>query len=202
MTFSIVAAVDQENGLGRNGDLAWRLKEDMAFFKALTVAKDPRSATEKFGLDLKGIDFHTSSLNTPVKEATQNAVLMGRKTWDSIPSAYAPLVERHNIVLTRDVDTMTNSKKTEDISYCSSLNEALEQSQGSLYTYLIGGGNLYKQGITHPQCDALFLTQLKGTFGCDTFFPKIPDSFQLLRESDFRIEGDIEFKYTLWRRTS
>jgi len=63
--FSIVIAVDDKNGIGKEGALAWSIKEDMQFFKHITT-------------------------NTQ-KKGKQNAVIMGRKTWESIPEKYRPL---------------------------------------------------------------------------------------------------------------
>ena len=207
MAFSIVAAVDEESGLGKNGTLAWRLREDMAFFKALTTAKQPYIATKKFGLDLQDLDFSPTSYSlNPFTNSGEalNTVLIGRKTWDSIPSAYAPLGKRQNVVLTRDSNLQNNYKTREqsnsDMYYCSDLETALEQSKHSPHVYLIGGGSLYKQAIVHPECRWLFLTQLQGNFGCDTFFPDIPKAFKQVKESCLRKEGEIEFKYTLWKK--
>ena len=63
--FSIIIAVDDKNGIGKNGTLPWRIKEDMEFFRTVT--------------------------STTKKKHRQNAVIMGRKTWESIPEKHRPL---------------------------------------------------------------------------------------------------------------
>ena len=73
MNFSLVVATDLNRGIGLKGDLPWRLKGDLAYFRDLTS---------------KTLD--------PNKK---NVVIMGRTTWDSIPEKFRPLPNRLNIVL-------------------------------------------------------------------------------------------------------
>jgi dihydrofolate reductase/thymidylate synthase len=72
---SVVVAASKEWGIGKDGGIPWRLPGDMAYFREVTMATtDPDK---------------------------QNAVVMGRRTWDSIPAKFRPLKGRTNIVLTR-----------------------------------------------------------------------------------------------------
>jgi dihydrofolate reductase/thymidylate synthase len=73
--YQIVVAVTRSWGIGKDGSMPWKLSGDMAYFKALTSrTADP---------------------------AKRNAVIMGRKTWESIPERHRPLPGRLNIVLSR-----------------------------------------------------------------------------------------------------
>jgi len=74
---SIIVAATTANGIGKNGRLPWCIHEDMKYFMRVTQ-------------------------NAP--EGTQNAVIMGRKTWESIPAKYRPLSERLNIVISNNSD--------------------------------------------------------------------------------------------------
>lgn len=74
--FQLVVACTQERGIGLDGGMPWTLRKDMAYFKALTSTA--RDATSK-----------------------RNAVIMGRKTWDSIPKKFRPLANRFNVVISR-----------------------------------------------------------------------------------------------------
>eukprot|EP01067_Filipodium_phascolosomae_P000347 Filipodium_phascolosomae@DN1276_c0_g1_i1.p2 len=78
--FWIVAAASRDRKIGRDGKLPWRLPADMQNFKELT-----------------------STVYEPTKEGDMNAVIMGRKTWDSIPAGVKPLKERLNIVVSRSM---------------------------------------------------------------------------------------------------
>jgi dihydrofolate reductase len=74
---SIIVAATATNGIGINGGLPWRLPREMAYFARIT-SQAPAGQT--------------------------NAVIMGRKTWESIPSKFRPLSNRLNIILSRDED--------------------------------------------------------------------------------------------------
>ena len=76
----LVVAASQQLGIGLAGQLPWRLPGDMAAFKRIT----------------------TTTAATAARSGTTNAVVMGRKTWDSIPAKFRPLPGRTNVVLTRN----------------------------------------------------------------------------------------------------
>lgn len=110
-TFSIVVAATRRGGIGFKNDLPWgRLKGDMAFFKQITSnvgASKAGATTAAFDKENVGVaPFAVSSqaLNGNVAAAAaatkQNAVIMGRNTWNSIPSKFRPLPDRLNIVIT------------------------------------------------------------------------------------------------------
>lgn len=72
MKFSIIAAIDEKMGIGKNGRLPWNLPTDLKFFHDKTTGRG------------------------------KNAVIMGRLTWESIPEKKRPLPDRLNIVITRN----------------------------------------------------------------------------------------------------
>jgi len=74
----VVAATEKSKGIGKEGRLPWRIKEEMEHFKQTTL-----QTTE---------------------EGVQNAVIMGKNTWLSIPKKYRPLAGRLNVVLSRNED--------------------------------------------------------------------------------------------------
>ena len=72
MNFSLIVAADLNNGIGKNGEIPWKISADMEFFKKTTVG------------------------------GGKNAVIMGRTTWESLPEKHRPLKNRLNIILTRN----------------------------------------------------------------------------------------------------
>jgi dihydrofolate reductase len=74
--FSCVVAATETWGIGKNGTLPWTLKKDMQYFKRVTT--QTQCSTKR------------------------NAVVMGRKTWQSIPPAFRPLRNRINVVISRN----------------------------------------------------------------------------------------------------
>ena len=73
----MIAAACEGLGIGKNGDLPWRLKEEMKYFTRMTKTAAP---------------------------GMKNAVVMGRKTYESIPKKWRPLDDRINVVLTTQKD--------------------------------------------------------------------------------------------------
>jgi dihydrofolate reductase len=91
-------------------------------------------------------------------------VIMGRKTYDSIPPRFKPLKGRHNIVVTHNPEY-----KAPGCTVVGSLTEALT-AVGKAEEIIIGGGaHLYEQFL--PQANRLYLTLVEGEFNGDVYFP-------------------------------
>jgi dihydrofolate reductase len=94
-----------------------------------------------------------------------HTVIMGRKTFDSLPKG--PLPNRKNMVVSRNPDL-----KIEGLILCQSLDSALQQSRQEAEVFIIGGAQVYRQAL--PVADKLYLTQIDASFpDADTFFPEI-----------------------------
>ena len=108
-------------------------------------------------------------------------IIMGRKTWDSLP--IKPLPERYNIVITRDAGFKINdSRKGKGFVVVSSLEDALRQAegtprgtQGDDECFVIGGGQIYKETIEKGLVNKLYLTIIDASADADTFFPDYSD---------------------------
>lgn len=95
-------------------------------------------------------------------------VIMGRKTYHSIPEKFRPLVGRKNIVLTKT----GGIEFPEEVVVCKSVEEALAvASQNSNLAYVIGGQKVYEQTIS--LADRLDITELDERYDGDAFFPNI-----------------------------
>jgi dihydrofolate reductase len=94
-------------------------------------------------------------------------VIMGRRTWDSLPARFRPLPGRTNIVVTRNAQW-----QAEGALRARSLDEALALAAGSgaAKAFVIGGAQLYAEAL--PRADELQLTEIDAAFdGADAFFP-------------------------------
>ena len=122
-SFQIIVAATKELGIGLKGKLPWKLPADMAFFKELTTATE---STEKM-----------------------NAVIMGRKTWESLPSKFRPLPHRLNIVLTKEYLSSPEYCPA-SVTKCSSLDSALDRlsdpdaSPQIERIFVIGGAQIFR----------------------------------------------------------
>ena len=163
MTTSLVVAITEDNGMGKNNNLPWfpkAIKGDMSWFKLITTSK---FKVENGEFKLLPKDSEDKSLNT---------VVMGRKTWESIPLRFRPLPQRKNVVLTRAIQEAPTKA---DITYSSDFNEYLTRNSARNTTiYIIGGANIYDVVMDCDELSYVFVTQmLKGSpvVECDVFFP-------------------------------
>ena len=174
--FSIVAALDADLGIGKNGTMPWYLPGDFKHFKELTLLT-----------------------HAPSKK---NAVIMGRKTWESIPEKFRPLAGRVNVVITR---TSTISFP-DGVIRVDSIDDALgalsEPPFGDAIesVFVIGGARVYTDALQHSLCRTLFLTHICGQFNCDAFFPRFGGAFSLVTESSRYQDQAIEYYFSEYQR--
>ncbi len=163
MKIKLIAAIDLHFGLGKNGNLLFKIPKDLRLFKQLT---------------------------------TGNVVLMGRKTFDSIGCKSLP--DRINIVISSKKDFENAGITTFD-----NMETAVEYSKQNFpdkVLYIIGGGQIYKQGIKYA--DEIILTKYNKLYeDADTYFPvDIMDNFS---ETEVIMDGSyegIEFKSSVFIR--
>ena len=118
---------------------------------------------------------------------TNHSVIMGRKTFESLPN---PLPDRNNIVITRD----TNYSKP-NIQVCSSIEDAINLTKTDTQPFIIGGGEIYTQTINIV--DKIELTRVHEEFDGDAYFPEIPlDIFELINEENYNSDLENEFDYS------
>ncbi|MET0286952.1 MAG: dihydrofolate reductase [Polyangiales bacterium] len=168
--FALVVAADQQLGIGRAGGLPWKLPAEMAHFKRVT---------------------------SEAPEGQQNAVLMGRKTYESILPKFRPLRGRVNVVLSR-----TPGFEVENALAAPSLSIALQLLEGRTdvaRVFVIGGGEIYKQALAHPGCEEVVLTQVHATFDCDTHLPDFRTAFTRVESDGPHEENGVRYTFERWR---
>lgn len=95
-----------------------------------------------------------------------HTVIMGRKTFESLPNG-RPLLNRRNIVMSRNPQLVI-----EGVEVCTSLDYALLKSCNETEVFIIGGEQIYAQSL--PIADKLYITRIHAAFpGADAFFPPI-----------------------------
>ena len=114
-------------------------------------------------------------------------VVMGRKTYESIGR---PLPGRRNIVVTRNPDF-----DAPGCEIAASLDEAIERCADAAEIMLIGGANLYAQGLDRASC--LYLTRIDHAFADgDAWFPELDSSWELDDRVDFDADQDNIYPYS------
>lgn len=196
-SFSIVVAADRNGGIGKNNRLPWqgKLKTDMAFFKELTMSQYPSNIITRYILKNGVLAGHEIAEN---EHKLKNVVIMGRKTWDSIPKKFKPLEDRVNIVLSRTISQI------EGAICFDSLEKAITSIQGDLtigHIYVIGGSQIYTEALKHPLCKTVFLTSIAQEFECDTFLDLGGlKSFHTVLTSSPVTENDIIYTFKTMTR--
>lgn len=121
-------------------------------------------------------------------------VVMGRRTWESLPEPFRPLPERRNVVVTRNL-----AWTDEGAERAASLDAALELLAGEERVSVIGGGELFAEAL--PLADELVLTELELEVAGDTFFPTWDrhEFVEIAREEHVAADG-TRFAFTTYRR--
>lgn len=113
-------------------------------------------------------------------------VLMGRKTYESLPENYKPLPGRLNIVITRSPEALSKEIKEKGIKVFTSPEQCLENiKNGELKIqgeklWIVGGEQIYRS--TLKDCDEIYLTLVDQTPNGDTWFPKFETEFRKVSE--------------------
>lgn len=166
----IIVAIDEKNGIGLDNKLPWRFKEELRYFKERTL-----------------------HVHDPEKE---NAVIMGRKTWESLPTTSRPLKNRINIVL-----TSKNDYKADGAIVCGSLDEAIRLAEEDDYIekiFFIGGAEVFTQCLKYA--DGLYVTHVKKDYHCDKFFPEIPEYFGDVKKLGSNEEEGVKYDFLLYKK--
>lgn len=130
---------------------------------ALVVAY---SANRVIGRD-GGLPWHLPSDLRHFKAITTGgAVVMGRRTYESIPAAFRPLPGRRNLVLSGNGFSDPGAEVHGDLA------GALAACGDGCF--VIGGGETYRQAL--PLADRVYATVVEGDVDGDTFFPELPES--------------------------
>jgi dihydrofolate reductase len=116
-------------------------------------------------------------------------VVMGRRTWDSLPDRFRPLPGRRNVVLTRNP-----SWQAEGAERASSLSDALRLLHGAPQVFVIGGAEIYAAAL--PSADELLLTEIDADVEGDATFPPFdPAEFEESSRERLVSETGLPFSF-------
>jgi len=125
---------------------------------------------------------------------TGNTVIMGRKTFESLP--VKPLPNRKNIVITDN-----NGEAIDGCIMAYSIEQAIEKADSISENFIIGGGSIYSQFL--PIADKLYLTIVHHDFDADTFFPSINfDEWEEIEKTEkiTDIKSNLTYSYHIYTR--
>jgi dihydrofolate reductase len=153
---SLIAALDDNNGIGKANGLPWKIPEDSTYFRTVT---------------------------------TGHPVIMGRKTYESMGRL---LPNRQNFIVTRE-----EGFSVDGAVVTHTLEEAVEQANklGDEEVFIIGGGQIYKEAIEKGLADRLYITKIKGDYGCEVFFPDYAEFKKIISQKE---SHDENYTYTFF----
>jgi len=124
-------------------------------------------------------------------------VIMGRKTWESLPDAFRPLPGRLNLVVSRNP-----AYQAPGATLAGSLEEALRQAELTDKVdeaFVIGGAELYRQAL--PLSSHLYLTEIEENIDGDVFFPKVlPQDWEEISRQPRQGTSGPAFSFVVYRR--
>ena len=126
-----------------------------------------------------------------------NVVMMGRKTWESIPEKHRPLKDRYNIIITKQ-----DNYEVDGAFVAPNFFKALQEAQNranreNCQIFVIGGGQIYDLAL--PYTDTLYLTVVDDEPKADVFFPPFDESFTLTDASDDE-DGGYQISFRTYKR--
>lgn len=142
MSFDVVVAADVAWGIGKQNALPWpKLRGDLQHFKRVT---------------------------STASEGRRNAIMMGRKTWQSKEVGSSPLPNRLNIVVSRSAFEVPTG-----VVAVRSFDDALAAASTCESTFVVGGAGLMLDALEHRQLRWIYLTRIEGNFECDIVMPDL-----------------------------
>lgn len=166
MKYKLIVAVSKNSGIGKDGTLPWKIKEDLAFFSKTT------------------------------KGDGNNAIIMGRNTWESLGGKHLPSRDNYILSSTLNIDTEISGNVVKSFQNVVSLDAHIETICKKYDdVWVIGGAGVYKQYLEDKKVSTCYITSIDKTFDCDTFFPPLSrsgwylvNSKDMITNQQFKVE--------------
>ena len=140
--YNLIVAICEGRGIGYKGQIPWHSKADLSHFYKLTKGK------------------------------CNNAVIMGKTTWNSLPNKMLP--GRDNLILSSTIE-LDATIKMDRIKTFETINDVINFCKLMEYdeVWIIGGASLYKQFLDLHLVNKCYITTINKHYECDTFFPEL-----------------------------
>ena len=168
---NMIVAFCKNQGIGYKNKLPWHIPNELKYFKRKTSQGD------------------------------NNVVVMGKNTWESLPKK--PLKNRKNIILSQSLnnDHLKKYENTISLSNFKELNKNIDNLVDDHKIWLIGGKSIYDYYIEHPKLEKIYVTHIHESFLYDVQFPKIPQYFNLIKNSNLNYDNEIIYNYSIYKNS-
>tara|TARA_R110002072_G_scaffold293121_1_gene462221 strand:+ start:29 stop:592 length:564 start_codon:yes stop_codon:yes gene_type:complete len=162
MNINIIVAYCKNKGIGNNNNLPWKIKSDLKKFYKQTVGNK------------------------------NNAIIMGKNTWDSLNCN--PLKFRDNFIISSTLEFENIFANNEIVKTFSSINNCLEYCNIKNYDniWVIGGEKIYSSFLNNNELlskiNKIIVTNIDKEYNCDTFFPHFEDNFRCIQKKTHVID--------------
>eukprot|EP00375_Theileria_parva_P001467 XP_764139.1 dihydrofolate reductase-thymidylate synthase [Theileria parva strain Muguga] len=184
----LLVAITPENGIGISNGLPWpHIKRDFLFMFRATTYVDPEFKEKHPG--------------------AQNVIIIGRKTYDSLPEGTFPLKNRINVVISRNLTEVPGGlvfpsmpaairHVTEHLNYY----KIFIMGIFHLNIKHLGGSYVYRDALDARIVDKMYVTRVNKNYKCEVFFPKIPDDFVITGISKTFSSEDTTYDFVTYER--
>ncbi|CAL8262920.1 unnamed protein product [Merluccius merluccius] len=177
----LIAAACSGLGIGKDGQLPWDLPREFKYFVN-----------------------HVTRVSRP---GMMNLLVWGRLCWYSGVKCL-PLQNVFNVVLSKTLGVVPDKAHflSEDFEGAIRLAASPPLSDVIETIWVLGGTQVYKEGMMHPWCDLIYLTDIMADYDCDVFFPKFDR--QLFKKQDIfpgvpseiQEENGVTYKYQVYKK--
>lgn len=178
----LIAAACRGLGIGKDGALPWNLPTEFQFFM--------------------------DSVTRVSKPGKKNLMVWGKLCWYSQPQNTFPLTNVLHVVLSKTLETPPEHAHFLSKDFDSAVVLASQTPLSDIVEtiWVVGGTQVYKDGMMHPWCDLIYLTDVMATFDCDVFFPEFDRNLFQLQDkfpgvpSEIQKENGIPFKFQVFKK--
>jgi len=155
MIYNLIVAICINRGIGYKNMIPWKVSEDMKMFSKVT------------------------------KGEGNNAVVMGRKTWESL--SYRPLKNRDNLILSKTLPPIhqTIGSGSEQVVIFKSITDLVKHANNYNTVWIIGGATIYEQFLKTTLLSQIHISHIDEKLTCDTFFPKLDKSWVVEKTEEY-----------------
>nr|AIA18426.1 Dihydrofolate reductase [uncultured bacterium] len=176
---SIIAAIDEKRGLGKDNDLLFKISGDMQRLRTLTTGHPLVMGRKTF-----------ASLGRLLPNRTHIVITRDPSSLEKL--SYQPEI------ITSSLEEALEQAKNVILSEAKDLNKedssATPQNNKSGEIFIFGGGQIFTEAVEKGLVDRLYLTLVKGDYGADTFFPDYSMFTKVLRQEEHQ-EGDYSYTF-------
>nr|XP_019957670.1 PREDICTED: dihydrofolate reductase-like [Paralichthys olivaceus] len=179
----LIAAACNDMGIGKGGKMPWQLPSEFQYF-----------------LD---------TVTRVSKPGKMNMMVWGKLCWLSHPETTFPLANTLHVVLSTKLNKVPDNAHYLSKDFESAVRLCSEPPLADLIEtiWVVGGMQVYKDALSHPWCDLVYLTNVMADFECDVFFPEFDRGLFKLQErfphvpSDIQEEKGIQYKFQVFKKS-